>query len=223
MTDDDAPSQDSEEPERRLSPEELEAGLKTLLADCERDRADLLRRLVAFYLHTGRPQAAVPYVERLLASSEEPADQAGFLLALGQLMEQVQDLEAAAGFYRRGLALEAGGPEVRYLLHNNLGFCLNRFGRHAEAEPLCLAAIAIAPDRYNAHKNLGVAWEGQGWYGEAARSYVRAVQRNPQDPRALHHLEGMLARHPEVAAELPELLEALEECRTLAGAGRWVQ
>ena len=67
-------------------------------------------------------------------------------------MEQGGDLPAAAELYTRGLALRAGAEGVRYLLHNNLGYCLNQHARFAEAEPLCRAAIALDPERYNAHK-----------------------------------------------------------------------
>ncbi len=123
----------------------------------------------------------------------------------------------------RGLALAAGAEGTRYLLHNNLGYCLNHHGRLAEAEPLCRAAIALDRERYNAHKNLGVALEGQGRYAEAAECYVESTRRNPADPRALRHLETMLARHPELTAALPDLPATLEACRALAGPGRWVQ
>jgi tetratricopeptide (TPR) repeat protein len=223
VTENEAPSQADDVEPPRLSPEEIEAGLKSMLADCEREREHLLKMLVGFLSRTGRPQAALPYVQRLLAGAGGPDERAGFLLSLGQLMEQVDDLDAAVRYYTQGLALEAGPEPVRYLLHNNLGFCLNQFRKYAEAEPLCRAAIAIDPERYNAHKNLGVALQGQGDYPSAAESLVRSARANPADPRALHHLEALLAEHPEVAAELPDLQMPLEECQALAGPARWVQ
>jgi tetratricopeptide (TPR) repeat protein len=213
----------NEEAKPQLSMQEVEAALKRRIEDCEAQREDAVRTLISFYLKTGRPADAVPYVRRLLAMAQEPEEQAAHLLALGQLMEQVGDLPAAADFYAQGLALEAGGAGVRYLLHNNLGFCLNQFRRFAEAEPLCRAAIALDPERYNAHKNLGVALEGQGRYAEAAECYVESTRRNPADPRALRHLETMLARHPQLTAAFPDLPVTLDECRALAGPGRWVQ
>jgi tetratricopeptide (TPR) repeat protein len=112
---------------------------------------------------------------------------------------------------------------VRYLLCNNLGYCLSQLGRFAEAERLCRAAIALDPERYNAHKNLGVALEGQGRHAEPAEGYVEATRKNPGDPRALRHLETMLARHPEVTHAVRDLPATLEACRALAGAGRRVQ
>ena len=202
---------------------EIEAGLKRMLAEAEETRARALRGLVSIYVRTYRPTDAVPYLRRLLATTEDPEEQAEHLLTLGQLMEQGGDLPAAVEFYTRGLALQVGAEGVRYLLHNNLGYCLNQFGRYGEAEPLCRAAIALDAERYNAQKNLGVALEGQGRYAEAAQCYVQSIRRNPGDPRALRHLETMLARHPEVTAAAADLPATLEACRALAGPGRWVQ
>lgn len=209
------------DPEER-DPAALEAELQARMARCEdeAEREALLWELVLLHSQSGRPEAAVPYVEGLLAAHADPDKQAFLLMSLGQLQEKAGQLAPAVDCYARGLALDAGGPEVRYLLHNNLGFCLNRLGRYAEAEPLCRAAIAIDHERHNAHKNLGVALEGQGRPAEAARSYVRAVRRNPADPRALHHLEVLLARHPGLVAEAPDLAVALEQCRAQVGPAR---
>ena len=59
----------------------------------------------------------------------------------------------------------------------------------SEAEPRCRAAIRIDPQRYNAHKNLGLSLEGLGRYAEAAQAFVEAVRAEASDPRALKHLE----------------------------------
>ena len=135
-------------------------------------------------------------------------------------MEQVGDHLGASVFYREGLALPRVPTDTRYLLHNNLGYCLNAACRHAEAEGHCLAAIAIDPQRYNAHKNLGVALEGQGRCAEAVAAYVQAVDRSPQDPRALQHLERMVAAHPALADAITGLASTLQACRERVLAAR---
>lgn len=207
----------------RSSPEDLEAWLLQRLADNEQERERMLAAMVSFYLKTYRPEQAVRCVRHALTATAAPHHQAKRLLMLGQLLEQIGDIPGAAEAYTRGLALDAGTERVRYLLHNNLGYCLNQLGRFAEAEPLCRAAIALYPERYNAHKNLGVALEGQDHYAEAAECYVESTRRNPADPRALRHLESMLARHPEVTTAVIDLPPTLEACRALVGYGRWVQ
>jgi hypothetical protein len=42
---------------------------------------------------------------------------------------------------------------------------------------------------------------------------VRAVQLNAADPRALAHLEELVANHDEVKAEIPDILVQVEKCR----------
>ena len=91
--------------------------------------------------------------------------------------------------------------EVGYLLHNNRGYCLNKLGRHAEAEVHCRTALALDAARYNAHKNLGLALAGQGRFVEAARCLLEADRRSPGDGRARRHLADLLAAHPEILVD----------------------
>lgn len=72
------------------------------------------------------------------------------------------------------------------------------------------AALAMAPTRFNAHKNLGLALAGQGQFVEAARCLLEADRRWPGDGRARRHLAELLAAHPEV---LVEDLDLATECR----------
>ena len=122
--------------------------------------------------------------------------------------------------YLEGLSLPPAPTQTRYLLRNNLGYCLNEAHCHAEAEGHCRAAIAIDPQRHNAHKNLGVALEGQGRCAEAVAAYVQAVHNNPHDARALQHLERMVAAHPALADAMTGLAATLQACRERVLAAR---
>jgi tetratricopeptide (TPR) repeat protein len=220
MTEEETLARDKAESEPGPTTEDIEAFLKRDLEQCREGCERKLYALMQFYERTGRPAAAVPYLQERLASTGDPDAQAYYLLTIGQLMERAGDLEGAMGHYVRGCVLDRGTGAVRYLLENNLGFCLNQFGHFAEAEPHCRAAVALDPERHNAHKNLGVSLAGQGQYAEAAQSFVQAVRQNRYDPRALHHLQQLLAGHlPEVTRDLPEVAEWLEECRALVGPG----
>ena len=84
-------------------------------------------------------------------------------------------------------------------------------GRHADAEVHTRAAIALDPERHNAHKNLGLALAGQGRFEEAARSLLEADRRCPPDTRARGHLTTLLAEHPEILAGDPSLATACRE------------
>jgi tetratricopeptide (TPR) repeat protein len=158
-----------------------------------------LMRLMAW---TQRRPEAVELLDGLLPVVSNPETKAEIILAMGQLHEQSGDFEGAMEFYSRGVALEPVGTRTWYLLHNNLGYCLNQVRRHEEAEKWCLQAIAIDPPRFNAHKNLGIAYTGQGRWDEAARCFLRATHSNPDDERALMHLATLLNAHPEILEDL---------------------
>ena len=136
------------------------------------------------------------------------------------MFERKRDFPAAAAAYSRAFTLPARQDRTWYLLNNNLGYSLNQIGRHGEAEAYCRAAIAIDPDRHNAHKNLGLSLQGQGRYLEAALCLLKAAQTDPEDLRALGHLEDLLAQHEEIGKDHPEILEAVQECREAARTSR---
>jgi len=77
-------------------------------------------------------------------------------------------------------------------------------------------AIRIEPNRYNAHKNLGISLEGQGEYHEAIKSYVEAIKKEPMDARVLLYLENLIDREPYLLIEDPRLEMELAKCQ------RWV-
>lgn len=202
--------------------DETEADLLARLEACAShdERRDLTLDLVVHYSRTGRQALAMARMRDLLATTADPAEQAVYLLGLGQLMEQLGDYGAASVFYEEGLALGTAPPPALYLLHNNLGYCLNECGDHRRAEEHCRAAIAVDANSYNAYKNLAVALAGQGHYAEAAELYVRAVQLNPGDPRALRHLEQLVAEHGDAIADIPLLQAKVDECRAQVDAAR---
>lgn len=205
-------------PVRSASDAEAEAALVRGIEACF-ERGDLraanrgVALLTLFCSRTGRQRRAVPYLDRLVSAAQGPGQAAGALLKAGQLLEQVDDYEAATTYYERGLALGPVAPVVRYYLCNNFGFCLNYLGRHAEAERLCRDAIEVSPRPHNAHKNLAIALEAQGRLAPASSSFLDAAERAPQDPRALMHLEALLAANPTALDDHPTLQQRLARCR----------
>lgn len=173
----------------------------------------VLWNLVRLFSHTKRQREAIAGVERLVEISETPEKKARCYLAMGQLMEQMQNYEMAIKYYSRALALEPINIDTWYFIHNNLGYCLNHFGRYAEAETYCRRAIEIDPLRYNAYKNLGIAYEGQNDYAGAAICYFRAVQADTSDARAVRHLERLAERHPIVTVDVHDFEARLKGCQ----------
>jgi tetratricopeptide (TPR) repeat protein len=159
-----------------------------------------------------RFDGAAGLLAKALALAPDGEMRASGWLEIGRAHEGKPDFRAAADAYRQGLAFPPQRNETWYFLNNNLAFCLNQLGSFEEAEVCCRTAIAFQPYMYNAHKNLGVSLAGQGRLVEAANSLLEAARRSSGDPRALGHLEDLLAHHPEVGRDHPEILAAAQEC-----------
>jgi hypothetical protein len=83
--------------------------------------------------------------------------------------------------------------------------------RHRKkAEDYCLAAIDVEGHRHNPHKNLGLVYQGQGRWLDAALSFLTAYELNPRDPRAWHHLEQVLAARPALLKQSESLRAGVE-------------
>jgi tetratricopeptide (TPR) repeat protein len=188
----------------------------TFLAGLEKDPEklkSLLWGLARECGESGRYDGAFGYVEKISNLEQDPDARAHCFLTMGQLFEGKRDFQGAVDAYSRAFALPVRKNDTWYFLNNNLGYSLNQIGDHDEAEPRCRAAIAINPDRHNAHKNLGISLQGQGRYLEAAQSLLRAARVARGDTRALDHLENLLSQHEEIGTDHPEILEAVQECR----------
>lgn len=127
-----------------------------------------------------------------------------YLFEGGQL-EKLKDWPAAAEAYRRALSANSPDPRVRYFANNNLGYVLLQMEQFDEAAGLCRNAIAIDPERYNAHKNLGLAFQGQRLWIDAAWCFLEATRLCPGDPRAWQLLEHLLQARPQLLGENADL------------------
>ncbi len=155
----------------------------------------------------------IPIIDRLILMDANAQESALHLLQLGALMEKLDVYESALAFYARAQSLSREENDTWYFLNNNLGYCLNVFKRHAEAEPFCREAIRINPDRHNAFKNLAISQEGQNQFISAVENYILAVEKYPCDPRSYLHLTELLRRYPDLELEIPGLKEKEEQCR----------
>jgi len=196
---------------------EEERALLDAVMGCECRTVQAVANLVAFYHRIGRQELAQAYADRLLGGSEDLNERAGRLFMLGIAMEGVWQFAEAAAYYRQGLMLEPGDPDLWYFLQNNLGYSLNQLGDFQTAEDFCRRAIEVNSARHNAHKNLGVALAGQGQYREAITSLLTAAEACPQDPRALRHIEEILVGQPELLSGEPALGARLDLCRQRVG------
>jgi tetratricopeptide (TPR) repeat protein len=196
-----------------MAPEEAEKMLLEELEAAEAgagDPKEALWNLAQFYKVSRQHEKALGRLRELIRLLPDPESKAQCIFTMGQAMEQVEDFEAAAKYYREATALEPASPFTWYFIHNNLGYSLNRVGRYGEGELYCRRAIGIDPDRPNGHKNLGVALAGKGDYQGAARSFVMATRVNAADGRSVGLLEELIQEHPELEFEFGV---ELENCR----------
>jgi tetratricopeptide (TPR) repeat protein len=203
-----------------LTFDEIKARFLKQLQEKDGNCVQSLINLAKVYAQTERYYEAFRCVERLIVLSDDPEKHAAYYLALGAFMEKRGDFQGAARFYRQAFGLEPCRTETWYFIHNNLGYSLNQLGHHDEAIPYLRHAIEIDPDRPNAYKNLGLAMEAMGRFAEAAGLFIAATQANAADPRSLAHLENMMASHPELEVDLPDLRYRLEACREAVKSSR---
>lgn len=194
-------------------------GCSPEVRDVEPELTHRLKRLGILEYDLGLDEAASASFRRALGFAGSDSEKAFLLVGIGLTCERLCDYSGAQEAYAGALALRSAPEEPRYWANNNLAYCLNVTGRCAEAEPYCRAALAIDPNRHNAHKNLGLSLQGQGKLVQAALSFVRAAQMYPADVRALSHLECLVRDNPVLLAERPDLREGLDLCRRLAGRG----
>lgn len=184
----------------------------------QREARRAVRALVDLYADHGQTMHAREMARVLIEAFPDGALRAAEAVQMGLHFEHAHHYELAAWTYELGLTYRPAPPELRYWLHNNLGFSLNQFGAYVLAERHCRAAIRIDAQRYNGHKNLAVALEGQGCPAEAAESYVASVRAEPHDLRAVRHLASLIERHgDEVAVRVPQAITVLEEFAHVIG------
>jgi tetratricopeptide (TPR) repeat protein len=137
-------------------------------------------------------------IEARLADVHTPDERAFGYLLLGGLGERRADWGDAVHQYGKVLAEGPSDEKILYFGNNNLGYSLIQLERFDEAEPYCLTAIGIDPNRHNAHKNLGLVRQGQQRLGEAAACFIEAYRLRPSDRRSWHLLQALLAREPDL-------------------------
>lgn len=188
------------------------------LMEHPRDKREISKALYGFFTECckrGDDVTAYAYAEKMLLYADNAGQKAYCLLCMGQLKERVGDLGEALKIYLSAMNLPPERNDDWYFLCNNLGYCLNWFGRHAEAAPFCRAAIEINPRRHNAYKNLGIALQGQGEFSKAADAYIEATRICPRDGRALNLLEELVSHEKERIVDIGDVIAEMKKCREL--------
>jgi tetratricopeptide (TPR) repeat protein len=165
--------------------------------------------VVGFYRGINKIDAAVELLEGFINSSKAPEQSAHCHLALGQIATDEQRLDVALKHFATALELAPDKQKIAYVLHNNMGYCLNQLGRFVEGERHCRMAIEIEWTRASAYRNLGVSLQGQGMLVEGAWALVEAIKAESSDSRARDILHKLVAANPQMAVQNPWILQCL--------------
>lgn len=201
-----------------LTHDEAEKILIRNVEDAGKDPVRPLWQLAQFYKVNKQHEKALERLRQLIVLLPDLESKAECIFTMGQAMEQVGDYEAAIRYYKEAFTLEPAQTFTWYFIHNNLGYSLNTLGDFAEGEKYCREAILIDASRPNAHKNLGMALEGQGQLREAACAFIAATQANAADARAFGLLQNLLKQHPELEYEFQDDVKACGKAVEFAAA-----
>jgi len=164
--------------------------------------------VVGFYRGINKVDSAARLLEGFIELSKDAEQSAHCHLALGQIATDEQRHEAALNHFSAALELAPKRRKVVYVLHNNIGYCLNSLGRFSEGEEHCRAAIEIDWTRASGYRNLGVSLEGQKNIVGAAWALVEAVKADDMDNRARGLLEKLFVSHPALVIQCPWAMHA---------------
>lgn len=165
--------------------------------------------VVGFYRGINKVDAAMELLEEFVRTSTDIEQSAHCYLALGQIATDEGNHEAALKHFTSALELAPKRRKVIYVLHNNIGYCLNSLGRFAEAEVECRIAIDIDWTRASGYRNLGVSLHGQNDLAGAAWVLTEAVKADSVDSRARILLEKLIALHPSLTSQCPWIVDCL--------------
>ena len=165
--------------------------------------------VVGFYRGISKAEEATTLLKDFIKQSHNDEQKAHCQLALGQMATDENCLETALKHFQAALVFQPKKKKVAYVIHNNIGYCLNTLGRYTEGEKHCRFAIEINWARASGYRNLGVSLQGQGNPIAAAWALVEAVKAEASDPRARALLEALLAEHPTIVARCPWIADGL--------------
>lgn len=223
------------QPRQTTTPKSAEsAAIERRLADAARrnpDNFDAQYQLASFYLQHGKLKAALPFLER--ACAIDPAhyesghdlalawletgklDQARAQIArmmsaketaelynlLGNVEERAGNFLAAADQYQRAAHME---PTEEHLF--DWGNNLLQLHAYEEAAQVFTASIARYPESARLYVGAGIAQYSRGQYDDAVKSFCRAADLAPADPRPYQFLGEMYGVAPALGGEVTERL-----------------
>jgi tetratricopeptide (TPR) repeat protein len=170
--------------------------------------------IVGYYRGIDQLNAAKALLQRFVGTSENNEHRVHGFLALGQIATDEKELESAVKQFTAALELAPVAAKVKYVLHNNLGYCLNALGRYPDGERHCRKALEIDWVRASAYRNLGVSFQGQSNPLGAAWALAEAAKADPADDRARVIMTKLLVDNPALITRCPWVTDVLDPSGT---------
>ncbi|HTE53589.1 MAG TPA: hypothetical protein VK698_22190 [Kofleriaceae bacterium] len=157
-----------------------------------------LEALEELYASLGRPQDLLRVLQAKAEVSARPVDRAALLARIAVLHESTGEVDAALAAYQKAFAEEPNNRE----LFNALEKLAYRHERWAPVMDLYGGAIRLVESGESRAYRLGDLYARRGEVqlrylhelGEAAVSYLRVVELEPDNDEALAHLEAIFAQ-----------------------------
>lgn len=140
----------------------------------------------------GQFDEAAKYLQKAVA---EKLENENVLYALGILSEEHgHQLDQAADYFLRALAIHTARDGFSASVHDNLGVVYGEEGRYSDAIRQFESATAIAPDDPEYRTNLATAFAAAGRYEEARKEVEAAIEIAPDYEPARTLLRQLNAR-----------------------------
>ena len=165
--------------------------------------------VVGFYRGINKIESATELLKGFIKISKDPEQAAHCHLALGQIATDEQRLDTALKHFATALDFAPEKGKIAYVLHNNIGYCLNELRRFVDGEKHCRLAIDIDLTRASAFRNFGASLQGQGMLVDAAWALVEAIKAETSDNRARAILQKLVEANPGMAVQNSWILQSL--------------
>ena len=147
-------------------------------------RSFLLYRYAQFLTIFGLRARALEFLELLLQG--DPTNQKAMTFS-AFLRAQKGNFEGAIRDFTRALELNPADADNLF----NLGFALQRVGRHEEALARLQSAVGVNRNLDRAWYGMGLSLDKLGRYDQAAEKFAEAARLQPMNPHAGYHLAAM--------------------------------
>jgi tetratricopeptide (TPR) repeat protein len=137
------------------------------------------------YLKAGEPKKALVSLEKALAKHPDDAD---IYEALGDAFFRLDDLARAEASYKQALEIEPEFPEAM----EKLGVVYGKKGELDKAIATFKKVLSLFPVEYaSTHVNLATSYSLKGEKKKAQEELKRALELDPDNPRALYKLQQL--------------------------------